>query len=543
MEDKITKGFQKKFKAGKQGIAGISVIENNGQTKKIVFKISQGVNYLAEHEFTVMTDLSKTSCSHHFLKPIGLLEMDVNIEKDIYLNRSFEESESNQEKRESRLRKAVRTENPFINRGKMTKKSVLLMEMVENSIKLESYIKQNLPKEIIFSAIKQVLAALHFAQKQCQFSHYDLHSANILMKRCSRDMVFLYVFNENQVIAVPTHGSFPVIIDYGFSFSKSVEKGPLYPSLAFTDTGFFSDRFDSFADMRLFLVSVLCEMEKYDVPKFKKLVKNNYKKTKVDWLSGWDEGVKYCATDKVIQKIRKIKNATIFGKEKYASMDILQTMIIGKLEKKDTKFLKISYDSFTREFAKIEKFVRNSNMCLLILQNIIENARKVRLEYESGNTLTSVGEFRRNVCEFIDSNIKFGNIRDIDWEIFLCSLLSLSNNMNGVLYRHMKKREKEKKKLYETIKIKKCSEMVVKLSKVSDYIYSQKTNVMVITNEKSFFMEKELDLDIIEKLNTCRDGRKIGNILLNYIQNSNGQRSPYFTQGPQVSPALEVPQV
>ena len=64
--------------------------------------------------------------------------------------------------------------------------------------------------------------ALQIAQTKLSFSHYDLHSLNILVKSCSVDAVFLYVIDENTHICIPTLGHYPVIIDYGFAYHRGI---------------------------------------------------------------------------------------------------------------------------------------------------------------------------------------------------------------------------------------------------------------------------------------------------------------------------------
>ena len=67
--------------------------------------------------------------------------------------------------------------------------------------------------EIIFSSIKQVLLALYVSQEEKNFTHYDLHSCNLLMQPCNKDLIILFILDENDCVCIPTRGFMPKIID------------------------------------------------------------------------------------------------------------------------------------------------------------------------------------------------------------------------------------------------------------------------------------------------------------------------------------------
>ena len=60
-------------KPGKQGIVGLFNLKSNDQ--KYLFKMSQGLNYLVNHELVIMQGLSELSnyCPH-FCKGIGIIK-------------------------------------------------------------------------------------------------------------------------------------------------------------------------------------------------------------------------------------------------------------------------------------------------------------------------------------------------------------------------------------------------------------------------------------------------------------------------------------
>jgi thiol-disulfide isomerase/thioredoxin len=195
--------FDSTFKnPGKQGLVGILKVKN--ENDKCVFKISQYINYLAQHESIVMEGLNEISgyCPH-FCKSIGVVKCKVDP-------------------------KSRKEGNPFNSNAKYPiEKEVLLCEYIEESYKLCNYIRseEKISEEILYSAIKQILMAIVIAQHKKKFTHYDLHSNNIMMKKCNKDLVFLYVIDNDNQFCVPTFGHYPVIIDFGFSYIENMDDG------------------------------------------------------------------------------------------------------------------------------------------------------------------------------------------------------------------------------------------------------------------------------------------------------------------------------
>jgi hypothetical protein len=148
--------FVKILKPGKQGIVGILSIKDDKELN-YVFKMSQNLNFLAYHELTIMKGLNTiTEFCPHFCKGIGLIKANVEPGR--------------------------KNKNPFDITSKYSvEKEILLCEYVKNSSKFYNYIRNlNISEEILYSIIKQTLMAINIAQKMKKFSHYDLHSNNIM---------------------------------------------------------------------------------------------------------------------------------------------------------------------------------------------------------------------------------------------------------------------------------------------------------------------------------------------------------------------------
>jgi hypothetical protein len=134
--EEIEYKFYEKFrKPGKQGICGVMTIE-----KKMycVFKISQYLDYLVEHERIIFNTLNelKVFCPH-YCKMFGQVEtlVDPNFRK---------------------------SDNPFETTSKYPiKMNVLLTEYIPRSKNLLNLIKNEKVKEhVIYSSVKQILMAI-----------------------------------------------------------------------------------------------------------------------------------------------------------------------------------------------------------------------------------------------------------------------------------------------------------------------------------------------------------------------------------------------
>lgn len=454
---------------GKQGIVGLMSSKNNSD-QNFVFKISQYINYLTQHELAVMNSLNTLSnfCPH-FCKAFGSILCDVDATQ--------------------------KKDNPFEGTPKRPiEKEVLLMEYLKNTYKFYSYIKSpKISEDILYSTIKQVLLAVSIARKQTSFCHYDLHSNNIMMRKCDRNLVFMYVIDENNQFCIPTHGAYPIIIDFGFSFVGDMNGGPLWPTLGHTEVGFMSDRCDPIADPKLFLVTVSGEIHEKRNTKYSKklrnITKNIFSKLKIDWDSGWDTNVKKSATDYVLDIFKKhSKISPLFRKYDHYCIDILQTLVILPLEKQPIKNFELSFLAFINEFSKIEQEIGTPFYSLYILKGIVDAAREVRVDYGNKQSRThALAYFRSAVYERLNSVLQYCKPKNVHYEKLLCSLLCLAKGMEGILYEVMQTQMSKKDEQYSKIPLKTTEEIcaVIDLNIPDKYIFYEDTVVMVIDAVKN----------------------------------------------------------
>lgn len=474
-------------KPGKQGVVGLFNVKN---TKlKVIFKISQYINYLVFHELQVMEGLNEISMyCPHFCKSLGMINCNID----------------------AKYRK--NTENPFlIENSYPITKEILITEYIDDSCKFYNYIRsEKVSEEILYSVVKQILLALSISQKEKRFSHYDLHSFNIMMKKCDKDIVFLYKIDDENQFCIPTLGCYPVIIDFGFSYISDMDDGPLWPSMAHTDAGFLSDRFDWVADPKLFLITVSDEIKIKRRSKksklFRRIVKNIFYPLTIDMECGWDDFGDDGASDYVLRILEKHnKNSELFKNYDHYCIDLLQTLIILPLQEQkktnDNNSLEKSYVAFLEEWIKIENEITNGFYNLYILKGVVNAARYVRPYYVNKQTREkSIKMFRLAVYEVIEKVSKFCLPKNVHYEKLLCSLYVFSRSLEGVLYKIMKTISDKKNQEYEKLPLKSIEQMygVITTNIPDDYIYNKKTKVVIIdSNEKTMkefkIPEKELE--------------------------------------------------
>lgn len=472
---------------GKQGLVGLMVAKED-KSLIYVFKVSQYINYLVQHELTVMNSLNEVAdyCPN-FCRSVGSIigHVDPNKRKE---------------------------GNPFECDSKYKiEKEILLTDYLDKSYKFCNYIFSNkISEDALYSTVKQVLLGIAIAQNQKRFTHYDLHSNNIMMKKCSRNLVFLYVLDENNQFCIPTRGCYPVIIDFGFSYTGDMNGEPLWPTLNHTEVGFLSDRFDQIADPKLFLVTVSDEI--HDAKKSKKsrklknITKNIYGTLPIDWDSGWDNDTDKCATDYVLKKLSKYaKVSLLFREYEYYCMDLIQTLIVMPLEKQKTEQIEIPFLAFLKEFTKIEKEIGSPFYCLYVLKGIVDAARTVRTDYSAPETRDhAVGYFRHAILERIDSIASYCQPKDIHYEKMLCSLLCLTKGVEGLLFDAMEKRMSVKKLMYKKIPLKTPAEIVaaIEINIGDEYEFNEKTTVLVIDAVKKSCYPLELTKEQRTEINS-----------------------------------------
>ena len=537
--------FDKNFsKQGKQGVSGImktkmneshsendqeSYSENDQESysensDKVVFKFSRYINYLPVHEYIITKSLGEIyNYCPFFCRTYSL--------DNITIDSHFRDKP-----------------NPFIIESKYPIDNIVhWMEYVEGK-KLSHYIRSpNINDEIIFSIIKQVLLAILIAQKKKRFVHYDLHSNNIIIRKIDPNIVFLFVIDENTQFIVPSYGYCPIIIDYGYSYCKDLEDKTFWNTLAFTDVGFLTDRFDNIADPKLFTVTISSEFKDHRksklTKKFKNIVKNTYGDLKIEMDSGWDTIEKVSASNTVLDKLGNTLNiSSTFEEYGHYCIDLIQSLIILPLEKQDYKDIKENFKIFLREFNKIENKIGSRYYNIYILKKIIDVVRELREYYIGVNEKVEIvlptGEvtsdlhtirkyslsiFTTEVKKIITSVSKYYNPTDIHYEKMLCSLILLSKNTEGMLFDIMKKLMVKKEKDYKKVPLKQVEELIyiIDYNIPTDVVLTENTNICVLDSLNEISYMEKIPKNKLKKLNK-KHNLDVSKKLYSYLINKNG---------------------
>ncbi|MCK5641321.1 MAG: hypothetical protein KAJ19_11005, partial [Gammaproteobacteria bacterium] len=500
--------FVKKFKKeGKQGLAGICKLESSSGTKKVVYKLSRYLNYTAKHEHKVMTSLNKIiPFCPYFCESVALL--------NVPLSSKFREQS-----------------NPFaISSSKyQIQGDVLLMEYIRGK-NLYSLIKRNdIDDRVIFAAMRQTLYAIMIAQQEEKFTHYDLHSSNIIMTPCQQDSVALFITGD-KTYTTPTYGAKPVIIDFGFSYAGEIANKPITSSLAHTDIGFTSHMYDKYADAKLFLVSLAHETtilrnNSKHFRLFRKAVRKIFKPLKLDLGSGWDKGyTTISAIDRVSDFISHVEPATeLFSRYNHFALDVVQNMIKLPLNPKPIGEIALAFKAVDNEMKKFEDELGSSFFILYIFKFICKLASKLRKSYmDKYKRKRTIRCFKRQIYEALDKVSKYC-LPDINCERLLCGLLVYSESVEGVLYQCCKQLNKDKGEDYKNMDYKNLGEIcnyidymlpekyhfttktVIRISNVNDRKYEEMNltqNQCKILNQTSSELIGEVLREFYEKKNS-----------------------------------------
>lgn len=230
-----------------QGTAGIVQLKNNNKSKS-VFKVSNCIDFSIEHESIVLDQLNKISkfCPHFMYK---FAEIDLPISSNYF-------TESGKKGHGILQETKVLATTP-----------ILFTEFISKYTFYHAI--KGYDKNVISSQLIQVLCALKISQLKCNFTHYDLHMDNILVRECDKNIVHLYLLPDDNCVLVPTFGLIPVIIDMGSAHSKGHKR--MLSSSENYECGLQSTSFDRLADIHHLLLSTFSCLEKY-IPLCEKLM-------------------------------------------------------------------------------------------------------------------------------------------------------------------------------------------------------------------------------------------------------------------------------
>lgn len=416
-----------------QGIVGTMVLlKDNKVSSKALFKISKGVDFIVNHEYLIALGLKPlTNFCPNFIRPVGLIKSSIS-------------TDSNE---------------PFKVNSYTTKyvKDILIAEYVEDSLSFYQFMKQKTTTtQHILSIQKQVLLSILMAQNRCSFTHYDLHDQNVLIKKCSDDLIVIYRIDENTAYAVPTYGYYPIIIDFGYSYVDTLVGNPFFSTLTLTDGGYLPYRFDEMADFRLFLHSSIVDIKKIKtgdenesfVKKSKQFLLTCFPNEIYDKEHGWSSAKSDDPLTVVFKSLLKQDHTFLFYSR---VIKLCQSLIIlplndpienTKPEVKDRNLKKV-WEIFTEELNKIRKKKKTTDFIFSNhIKELFDEIRDTRFKYLlDGNYAETMKKLREKIDEIFDKDATIN--QDFDTELFFSSLLLFSVYLEDAFVRQLKLNEKE----------------------------------------------------------------------------------------------------
>jgi hypothetical protein len=310
----------------------------------------------------------------------------------------------------------------------------LLIEYINDSVDMDKFIQRNKDPIVTIALVKQVLLAVAEAYEKVQFTHYDLHPANVLVQKTTEETFVYSVFGKTYHVA--SCGYRAVIIDFGLSYAQGVDGN--YCPLFHTNIGVTSYKGRAFVDFKLFLVSLAHDLA---LPKLDKFIKKIYGKLKMDWETGWDDldcrntldSFYYRCYDKRYAKSRVLSE---YG---YVAMSLLQSLCtFTEVQANNPPKIdyKRAYETIDTELAKVESKIGCVFYCIYVLRKMIDSARNVQ-----GDTK----QFRQESLVAIDSVANYCTVDTLDWNALLMAIYDISEYMSYRLLAHSEKQQVEYK--------------------------------------------------------------------------------------------------
>lgn len=485
---------------GKQGVIYETRFKKGSPYHKIdiIMKYSNTFDNLVVHEYLVMKSLSQLSgITPHFARNFNMINVGI---RDTF-------------------KKSTDTFNiEDMKPNNVVEKNVLLMEKVECVSKFGDLL-HHVDNNVSYSIMLQTLCALKIAQKLKKFTHYDLHSYNILVKGCDPELVFLYVIDGKEYV-IPTYGFYPIILDFGYSYTDDLKDNYCWGDLSQTDIGHMSHVFDPMVDFKLFLYTLSYELKSTaGDDRLSRAVKKIFGNLKVEKDSGWDIYPKDDVITRLMKYLKKAEKSSLYYNYKYLFISLLKSLIIIPFKNTgefDEYLLEKSTNMFITEFIKIESEVSNHFKLLYILKGIIDFARILRPKYEDKNmSLRAIKQFETYLFERINSVTDFCRPKNLNADKMLCGLFMMTRNIEPLLFRYTKERLDHKSQQYEKMPIKTTGEVIEFLQEKLPYSYtfSDKTIVHVQNSDEQSYSRYKLTADVAGKLNKKKKLTKIKSYL------------------------------
>ena len=430
---------------GTQGIVGLL---KNGN----IFKISKYLDFSMDHEENVFKDLSRLSHIPHFLtlKSANYYELTPNY---------------------------IEYENPLIQNKNYNVPIKILQYNYTDGVKLSDCIKTIEQKEII-SILKQLMCVLMMAQEYCRFTHYDFHLENILIEKCDVNQVNVY-YICGEFYVVPTYGVIPVIIDYGYSYTKGLIYSPYTQCSEYYDLGIFPN-FDCKYDICKLLYSIRysCKLSILN-----NIIDNIYG---CDYkpFEAWNNRNNTVHGSFLNTLAIAGRPSRIFSDYIERSIDLIKSVEYFPSNKTSMNYDNISkaFGHFVYEFFKIEKELQNDFLSMYILKVIVIYAQDIKKEYSKATAeeaLEMADELKRIVLLEIEKKTEYCIPININYDNMLLSLYIFAKKYVGFLKSLIQLERKNT--IIPTTLNNNYIYNIIDTNLQSEYIFNEKTNYNVYT--------------------------------------------------------------
>jgi hypothetical protein len=370
--------YVKTFKSsGLQSKAGIMSFENI----PFVYKVCKyGISNSVQHEYNVTKDLEEINLPT-FQRCYGMCILHVG--RDI------------------------------IDIMKKRNKKVLFLHLYERFPLCQFLDFSHTDKMRVASFVLNILMTIYVLHEKKKFCQHDLHAGNILLQKCDEGKVMCYDFTSigsssasssslasrtsGEKYLIPTYGYYPVIIDFGNSYSSGIEGKGMQTHTDKYYKGFRYAIPDDVEDIHHFLLTAFSYLKDVDVndnsEEFKKLGLRIWLQFRGMSLtpSGWKR-LKVNVTDELLNNVYHLKGKK---KKKY-----------GIIEKYHARFFEVFNPLIILPFKKNGKSLRES---FHLLNGFIS-----ALQLIESQTFNKVNDIKgrwylEQICWFIEKKISEEN--------------------------------------------------------------------------------------------------------------------------------------
>ena len=216
---------------GEQSIVGFLKLVNSAP--KFV-KIARDISFITQHEYVIMKAIQKLCyICPFFCCPISL--------SSVYSK--------------SILR--IKSETEIFSKSKPNSipKFALQMEYITGAESFDDWAREQPDVHVVWAIIQQVVAVIKMAYDDIKFTHYDLHTDNVLVRKTTQpaDFVRIFKFADGTIMPILCGPVEPVIIDFGRAYSDVLLDTALNVELYNTHAGLFSVKSHPIFDILFFL--------------------------------------------------------------------------------------------------------------------------------------------------------------------------------------------------------------------------------------------------------------------------------------------------